>query len=212
MDETSDTKNSPEFLSMISSLKQSSNDSDTIYSDTANLDRFDLQVEQILSTPSDMEYDIQPNIDKMIIDKNISRGKYHNKYVQNTLKHRTSELPMACQIRKITDKSDYIDEQVPGAGINTLNALSNGSNTVMAIAKNNQHIWDILNFKLAFIIFCVYIGLNSDIFIENTLSIFFSDVYNYESDSIKTKGVVVSGIIMSVIYLLINSFDKLGII
>ena len=65
-------------------------------------------------------------------------------------------------------------------------------------------IYDEMKIKIAFILFCIYIITNLDIYYENILSPFVSNTYDAASDKPSTKGVIISGIIMSVSYILID--------
>lgn len=62
-----------------------------------------------------------------------------------------------------------------------------------------------INYKIAFLIFLAYIILNTDVFIENILSKFNNTSINNE---ITNKGIVISGLILSLTYILLDVLDK----
>lgn len=72
--------------------------------------------------------------------------------------------------------------------------------------------YELLNFKIAFMLCLIYYILNSDRFIEFGLEKLFSNSYDKTNDKITEKGIVISGIILSICYLLIDFLDKKKII
>jgi hypothetical protein len=73
-------------------------------------------------------------------------------------------------------------------------------------------LYELLNIKLAVIIFFIYVILNSDIFIENTISKYFNNIYDITNDKLTEKGIILSGILLSLCYLIIDLLDKKKII
>ncbi len=53
--------------------------------------------------------------------------------------------------------------------------------------------------------FIVFIILNSDIYAENILAKFFTNSYDSSCDAITEKGIVISGILMVIIYIILDS-------
>lgn len=76
----------------------------------------------------------------------------------------------------------------------------------------SSKIYDIMNIKLAFLIFLFYIILNTDTFIENVLSKIFNNIYDSKNDTVTCKGIIISGILLSLIYILLDMLDKKEII
>lgn len=72
--------------------------------------------------------------------------------------------------------------------------------------------YELLNFKIAFMLCLIYYILNSDRFVEFGLEKLFSNTYDKINDKITEKGIVISGIILSICYLLIDFLDKKKII
>ena len=65
-------------------------------------------------------------------------------------------------------------------------------------------IYDNSKIKIATILFFIFIILNTDIYAENILCKFFKGSYCTEYDTITEKGIVISGLIMSVIYIILD--------
>lgn len=76
----------------------------------------------------------------------------------------------------------------------------------------SNKLYDLLNIKLATILFFLYMLLNSDLFAEHSLSKIFSGTYNKEHDKLTDKGIIIAGIIMSLTYLVLDVLDKKNII
>jgi hypothetical protein len=77
----------------------------------------------------------------------------------------------------------------------------------------SNNFYDLLNIKIAFILFLLYYILNTDIFVELAFSNkVLSDAYDSTSDKITEKGIIISGIILSLCYLVIDMLDKKNII
>lgn len=71
------------------------------------------------------------------------------------------------------------------------------------------NIYDTIKIKIAFLLFMIYIIVNSDIFAENVLSKFISGTYNYCDDKITDKGIVLSAMILAISYIFIDFlFEK----
>lgn len=67
-----------------------------------------------------------------------------------------------------------------------------------------SRIYDNSKIKLASILFFIFIILNTDIFAENILCKFFKNSYDKEYDTITEKGIVISALIMSVLYIILD--------
>lgn len=72
--------------------------------------------------------------------------------------------------------------------------------------------YELLNFKIAFILCLVYYILNSDRFIEFGLEKIFGNTYDKINDKITEKGIIISGIMLALCYLIIDVLDKKNII
>ncbi len=76
--------------------------------------------------------------------------------------------------------------------------------------KNNDlfgvtgNLYDAMKIKVAFLIFILYIIINSDIFVENILSKFIKGTYDQSTDKCTEKGILVSGIVLSLLYIVID--------
>ena len=76
----------------------------------------------------------------------------------------------------------------------------------------SSKFYDLLNFKITFILCLVYYILNSDRFIEFGLERLFTNSYDKVNDKITEKGIILSGIILSLCYLILDLLDKKKII
>ncbi len=65
-------------------------------------------------------------------------------------------------------------------------------------------IYDASKIKVAFILFVAYILLNTDIFAESILSKISKKNYDMSSDKITSRGIVISAMILSIFYILID--------
>jgi hypothetical protein len=66
-------------------------------------------------------------------------------------------------------------------------------------------VYDNMKLKLASILFIVFIILNSDVYAENILAKFFTNSYDNSCDAITEKGIIISGILMVMIYIILDS-------
>lgn len=73
-------------------------------------------------------------------------------------------------------------------------------------------VYDNMKLKLASILFIVFIILNSDIYAENVLGNFFNNSYDHSCDGITEKGIVISGIIMVISYIILDGLYENGCI
>lgn len=86
-------------------------------------------------------------------------------------------------------------------------------NDVGDLYQLSNKFYELLNLKIAFLLFLLYYILNTDIFIELAFSNnLLSNVYDRVNDKITEKGIVISGIILSICYLIIDMLDKKNII
>ena len=86
-------------------------------------------------------------------------------------------------------------------------------NDVGDLYQLSNKFYELLNLKIAFLLFLLYYILNTDIFIELVFSNnLLSNVYDRVNDKITEKGIVISGIILSLCYLIIDMLDKKNII
>lgn len=76
----------------------------------------------------------------------------------------------------------------------------------------SSKFYDLINIKLALLLFITYYILNTDIFIEKGLSRMFCNVYDSTHDKFTDKGIIISGIILSMCYILYDFLDKKNII
>lgn len=65
-------------------------------------------------------------------------------------------------------------------------------------------IYDASKVKVAFIIFVAYILLNTDIFAESVLSKINKKTYDMSSDKITGYGIIVSAMMLSLFYILVD--------
>jgi hypothetical protein len=75
-----------------------------------------------------------------------------------------------------------------------------------------NNIYKLMNIKIALILLFVYIILNFDRFIEHGLSKLVSNIYDYPNDKITNKGIILNGVILSVMYIILDMLDKKKII
>lgn len=88
--------------------------------------------------------------------------------------------------------------------------IKNGTGDLYQLSNN---FYELLNIKIAFILFLLYCILNTDLFIELAfLNKYISNAYDTKTDKITEKGIIISGIILSLCYLLIDILDKKKII
>lgn len=76
----------------------------------------------------------------------------------------------------------------------------------------SSKFYDLINIKIAFLLFIIYFILNTDVFIEKGLSKIFCGVYDTSHDRFTEKGIVISGILLSIMYIIIDFLDKKKII
>lgn len=76
----------------------------------------------------------------------------------------------------------------------------------------SSKFYDLINFKIAFLLFLTYYILNTDIFIEKGLGRIFCNVYDSTHDKLTEKGIIISGIVLSLCYILYDFLDKKSII
>jgi hypothetical protein len=77
----------------------------------------------------------------------------------------------------------------------------------------SNKFYELLNLKIAFILFLLYYILNTDIFIELAFSNgFIKNTYDSVNDKITERGVIISGIVLTLCYLIIDILDKKNII
>ena len=88
----------------------------------------------------------------------------------------------------------------------------NKKNKTGDLFQVSNKVYQTTNVKLSIILFFLYIILNLDIFIENVLSKIFNNVYDNENDKITNKGIIINGIILSMIYMLLDLLNKKNII
>lgn len=76
----------------------------------------------------------------------------------------------------------------------------------------SSKFYEIINVKVAFLLFLTYYILNTDIFIEKGLSKIFNNVYDFNNDKFTERGIILSGIILSICYILYDVLDSKNII
>jgi len=73
-------------------------------------------------------------------------------------------------------------------------------------------IYDASKIKIAFMIFVAYILINTDIFAESVLSKISKKNYDMNSDKITGRGIVISAMMLSMFYIIIDLLAASGII
>ena len=68
----------------------------------------------------------------------------------------------------------------------------------------SSKIYDDLKLKMASFLFIIFIILNSDIFVEGVLSKFIYGTYDPAADKITEKGIVISAMVLSFSYILLD--------
>lgn len=81
-------------------------------------------------------------------------------------------------------------------------------NEVGDLYQLSTNLYDLLNLKIGFILFLLYYILNSDIFIDLGLNKLFSNCYDRVNDKITEKGIIISGILLTLLYLTIDLLEK----
>ena len=76
----------------------------------------------------------------------------------------------------------------------------------------SHKFYDTINLKIGLLLFLTYYILNTDIFIEKGLSRIFCNVYDSTQDKFTEKGIIVSGILLSLFYIFYDLLDKKKII
>ncbi len=76
----------------------------------------------------------------------------------------------------------------------------------------SNKIYELLNLKIAFILFLLYYILNSDIFIDLALNNIFNNCYDRINDKVTEKGIVITGLFLVLCYIVIDLLDKKNII
>jgi hypothetical protein len=72
----------------------------------------------------------------------------------------------------------------------------------------SSKFYDLINIKISFLIFITYYILNTDVFIEKGLAKIFNNVYDATHDKLTEKGIIISGIMLSMMYILYDFLDK----
>lgn len=73
-------------------------------------------------------------------------------------------------------------------------------------------IYDNMEIKISFILFITFILLNTDIFADNCLRKIASGTYDSSQDKITAKGVMISAMILSITYILVDLLVSKNII
>lgn len=76
----------------------------------------------------------------------------------------------------------------------------------------SSKFYDIINLKISLLLFLTYYILNTDIFIEKGLNKVFNNVYDINNDKFTEKGIIVSGMLLSLCYIIYDLLDKKNII
>jgi hypothetical protein len=95
--------------------------------------------------------------------------------------------------------SENLDSEI--INIKDFNTSKNNGDLFHICSK----VYDNMKIKLAGILFVVFIILNSDIYAENILAKFFTNSYDNSCDTITEKGIIISGILMIIIYIILDS-------
>jgi hypothetical protein len=99
---------------------------------------------------------------------------------------------------------DYIDSEP--ITVKDFNKSKNKGDLFHVCSK----VYDTMKLKLAGMLFVIFIILNSDVYAENILGNFFNNSYDHSCDGITEKGIIISGIIMVILYLLLDSLYENG--
>jgi hypothetical protein len=89
---------------------------------------------------------------------------------------------------------------------------SKKSNDTGDLYQLSSKFYDILNLKISLLLFLTYCILNTDVFIEKGLNKVFNNVYDINNDKFTEKGIIISGIILSVCYIIYDLLNKKNII
>ncbi len=102
-----------------------------------------------------------------------------------------------------------------------MNTILEDSEELIFVDCNNRNndlfgvtgkLYDNIKWKISFFIFILYIILNSDIFVENILSKFIKGTYDQSSDKPTERGILVSGVVLSILYITIDLIYENGYI
>lgn len=75
-----------------------------------------------------------------------------------------------------------------------------------------SNIYDSSKIKTTFLIFLFYMCLNFDFFIENVLMKISKNSFDIQKDKLTTKGIIISGMILSLFYIIIDLLTNNSII
>jgi hypothetical protein len=65
-------------------------------------------------------------------------------------------------------------------------------------------LYDSSKIKIASILFCMFIILNTDIYAENILCRFFKNSYDTDYETITEKGIVISAMVLAIFYIVLD--------
>lgn len=102
----------------------------------------------------------------------------------------------------------FITEKNPK---NSYTSCDNGEETGDLFQLSSK-FYELINIKIAFLLFLTYYIFNTDIFIEKGLGRIFKNVYDSTHDRLTEKGIIISGIMLSLFYILYDMLDKKNII
>lgn len=88
----------------------------------------------------------------------------------------------------------------------------NCNNKTGDLYQLSSKIYEKMNIKISLLLFLIYYILNTDVFIERGLTKFFNGVYDNTCDKITERGIIISGILLSIGYLILDFLDKKNIL
>ncbi len=97
-------------------------------------------------------------------------------------------------------------------GVESLDACKDYSRYSSDLFQVVGVVYDNMEIKISFILFITFILLNTDIFADNCLRKISSGTYDSSQDKITAKGIVVSAMILSMVYILVDLLVSKNII
>ena len=96
------------------------------------------------------------------------------------------------------------------SGIEELSYVIN--NNTEDLFHASSAMYDAIKIKVAFLIFVSYILLNTDMFAENILSKINNKCYDMSSDKITSSGIIISAMMLSLFYIIVDLLSNCGCI
>lgn len=89
-------------------------------------------------------------------------------------------------------------------GVESLGECRNKENYSSDLFHVFGAVYDNMQIKISFILFITFVVLNTDIFADSCLRKITTGTYNMSQDKITAKGVVVSAMILSIVYIIVD--------